>query len=110
MITEGDNGALEFSSPMMRRVCLEALPIRHIDEVLAADDPLELLATSLQYMETDVIGALKGQTPSESALQCELYESIRGFSRRTAFRQGILSQRIERSTSSEDSTSLSTTK
>ncbi|EGZ10595.1 hypothetical protein PHYSODRAFT_304421 [Phytophthora sojae] len=73
-----DNGALEFSSPMMRRVCLEALPIRHIDEVLAADDPLELLATSLQYMETDVIGALKGQTPSESALQCELYESIRG--------------------------------
>ncbi|KAF0711065.1 Aste57867_5402 [Aphanomyces stellatus] len=80
IVIEGTDSTLMFSSEMMRRVCLEALPIRDIKQVENADSPLDLLAASLQFMKPEVIShslMTNRQCPSESVFQFELYSSIR---------------------------------
>lgn len=76
-----DPTKLEFSSEMMRRLCLEALPIREIRVVATADDPLELFVVSLRFVNPESIRhvLVKNKlSPSESVFQFELFASIRG--------------------------------
>jgi hypothetical protein len=74
-------GELRFSSEMMRQVCMEAQPIREIDQVISENDPFELLSVSLRWMRPSVIGhtlVANQQSPSEAVFQFELYASMRG--------------------------------
>jgi Crinkler effector protein N-terminal domain/ATPase family associated with various cellular activities (AAA) len=75
------DGSLVFVSEVMRRVCLETLPIREISHILTNENPLELLAVSLRFMKPEAIRhihASNRQSPSEAIFQFELYASIRG--------------------------------
>lgn len=84
VVTIGASGDLEFSSEMMRRLCLEALPIRDIEPVASARDPLELLAAALRLMDPKAMGHSFGKDPifpTESVLQFQMYTSIRGIAK-----------------------------
>lgn len=66
---------------MMRRVCMEAQPVRVIDQVGTRDGLFELFAQALRFLKPDVIKHIlvaNQESPSESVFQYELYASIRG--------------------------------
>ncbi|KAL3661848.1 hypothetical protein V7S43_013142 [Phytophthora oleae] len=94
VVTDGaDSSELRFSSEMMRRLCLEAVPIREIDIDTSADDPLELLVVSLQFMKPALIREVKsGSSPSKVAFQFELYASIRGIFKTTNTSHSVLAE------------------
>ncbi|CAK4946147.1 unnamed protein product [Aphanomyces euteiches] len=81
IVFEGTDSTVVFSSEMMRRVCLEALPIRDIKQALCSDNPFELFAAALQFLKPKTIThylVTNRQCPSEAVFQFELYSSIRG--------------------------------
>jgi hypothetical protein len=74
-------GDLKFSSEMVRRICLEAVPLREISEAVYTDDPLQLLMLSLRFINPETIKhnfVQNKESPSEAVFQFELYSSIRG--------------------------------
>ncbi|KAF1335414.1 hypothetical protein FI667_g1059, partial [Globisporangium splendens] len=80
ILIEGKRGTLLFSSEMMRRVCMEAQPVRVINQVAFGEDPFELLCLSLQFMKPSIVGnhrVTNRESPSEAVFQFELYASIR---------------------------------
>ncbi|GMF12343.1 unnamed protein product [Phytophthora lilii] len=81
VIASRDASKLEFSSEMMRRLCVEALPLREFRVVASANDPLELLAVSLRFISPKSVrhsNVKKKLSLSESVFHFELYASIRG--------------------------------
>ena len=77
-------GKVRFTSEMMRRICMEAQPVREIDEVASKDSPLAWLGAALRWMRPNVIEKAlveNRQTPIEAIFQYELYASIRGIFR-----------------------------
>ncbi|KAG1688434.1 hypothetical protein DVH05_003740 [Phytophthora capsici] len=60
-------------------LCLEALPVREVSVVATADDPLELFAVSLEFVDPETIRHIYREklAPCESVFQFELYASIR---------------------------------
>ncbi|EEY59692.1 Crinkler (CRN) family protein [Phytophthora infestans T30-4] len=72
--------ALVIVSPMMKRLCLEALPRRDIREAITGDDPIQLLVGALAYVDPNQIAQLLAQnrqSASEAIFHHELYAVIR---------------------------------
>ncbi|KAH9071744.1 hypothetical protein Ae201684P_015519 [Aphanomyces euteiches] len=96
---EATDSTVVFSSEMMRRVCLEALPIRDIKQVVSSENPLELFAASLQFLKPGTIThylVTNRQCPSEAVFQFELYSSIRGILASNNASRHILAEAGER--------------
>ncbi|KAG7382900.1 hypothetical protein PHYPSEUDO_004245 [Phytophthora pseudosyringae] len=72
--------SLAIISPMMKRVCLEALPAREIHKAVAAEDPVQLLSVALAYVNPNTIAHLlvkNRNSPSEAVFYFELYAVLR---------------------------------
>ena len=83
----------------MRRICMEAQPVREIDQMLSEVSPLELLTESLRWMRSDISGhALAGnrESHSEAVFQFELYASTRGILQKHQRTRKVLAEARER--------------
>jgi hypothetical protein len=99
VLIEAATGKLCFSSEMMRRICMEAQPVREIDQMLSEDSPLELLSVSLRWMRPDIIGhalVANRDSPSEAFFQFELYASTRGILHKHQQTRKVLAEARER--------------
>ncbi|KAE8998405.1 hypothetical protein PR001_g18275 [Phytophthora rubi] len=76
---------LAIVSPMMKRVCLDALPTREIHQTVTAEDPVQLLAVALTYVNPNTIAHFFVQnrcSQSEAVFHFELYAVIRDMLRK----------------------------
>lgn len=95
LFVQAMTGELSFASEMMRRICMEAQPVRDMERALLDDTPLELLSASIRCMRPNIIGdALVANQKShrEAIFQFELYSAMRGIMQRNDCTQQILAE------------------
>jgi ATPase family associated with various cellular activities (AAA) len=91
LIKKDAKGELCFSSMVMEKICLEAQSVQKMSQ----DDPFDLLALSISWMQPDIIRhlvATNQKSSDVSALHFELYAAMRGVLKKYITRWKVLAE------------------